>query len=52
MVTLAIAAVVALVGLVVYVLASNAKAQEIGRILFFAGVLALLLLFGGRAIHL
>ena len=34
---------VALVGLVVFILAANTKVQELGRILFFCGVLAFLL---------
>jgi hypothetical protein len=34
---------VAVVGLLMYVLASNPKVQEIGRMMFFAGLLAFLL---------
>lgn len=32
-----IPALVALIGLLIYLLASNGKAQEVGRILFFVG---------------
>lgn len=35
---------VALVGVLMYALATNGKVQEIGRIAFFAGLLAFLLL--------
>lgn len=38
--------VVAIAGLVVYLATSNAKASELGRIMFFAGLLALLLATG------
>lgn len=37
-----IPALVALVGLLLYLMAGNPKAQEIGRILLFCGVLATL----------
>lgn len=36
------------VGLVVYLAASNPKAQELGRLAAAMGLLATLLLFGGR----
>jgi hypothetical protein len=42
-VIIALTLLVALVGLLMYILAANPKLQEIGRILFFAGVLAFLL---------
>lgn len=37
---------VAIIGLLTYALAVNAKAQEIGRVSFFAGLLAFLLQVG------
>jgi hypothetical protein len=40
---------VAVVGLLMYVLASNPKVQEIGRIMFWTGLLAFLL--GGGIGH-
>lgn len=40
---LLILCVVVVVGLLMYVLASNAKASEVGRIMFFAALLVLLL---------
>lgn len=42
----------ALVGLLMYVLASNTKVSELGRILFFAGMLATLLPLGGHLVRL
>ncbi len=41
--TLYLSAVVALIGLLMYLLAPPAKAQEIGRIMFWTGLLAYLL---------
>lgn len=38
--------VAAIAGLVLYIVASNAKVAEVGRILFFVGLLALLLASG------
>jgi hypothetical protein len=44
---------VALVGgLLMYLLCANAKAAEIGRMLFFSAVLALLIAFGPATAHL
>lgn len=43
--------VVLLVGMVVYVLSSNAKASEIGRILFFVGAFWLVALFSHSSIR-
>ena len=40
---IALTLLVALVGLLMYVLCANPKLQEVGRIMFFAGVLAFLL---------
>lgn len=34
---------VAIIGVLMYALCTNAKLQEIGRLLFFAGILAFLL---------
>lgn len=42
----------ALVGLVMYVLAHNPKAQEIGRIMFFAGVLAMMFIIAHKVVRL
>jgi Na+/phosphate symporter len=47
-----VAVIVALVGLILYLLASNPKAAEIGRILFFCGVMAAVLAAGNHTIHL
>jgi hypothetical protein len=49
---IAIPFLVALVGLLMYVLMSNPKAVEAGRILFGAGLLAGLLRFSGAAVSL
>jgi Na+/phosphate symporter len=43
---------VALGGLLMYAFASNPKVQELGRIMFFCGVLAFLLKGGGEAVGL
>ncbi len=43
---------VALVGLVVYALASNGKAQEIGRLMFACGLLATLLVVARTTVRL
>lgn len=42
--------IVAVVGLLMYALTESAKLQEIGRIMFFSGLLAFLLQFGGTNI--
>jgi len=41
-------ALVALLGLLAYVLSANGKIQELGRIAFFAGLLVALLIFSGH----
>ena len=43
---------VCLVGLVVYALASNPKAAELGRLMFAAGLLVTLLVVGGPMVRL
>lgn len=43
---------IALVGLLMYALSNNSKVGEIGRIMFFAGLLAFVLVGGGQAIAL
>jgi hypothetical protein len=44
---------VALVGVLIYALATNGKIVEIGRIMFWTGLLAFLLAVGeGKLIHL
>lgn len=48
-----VAVLVALIGLLLYVLSTNVKVQELGRILFFCGTLAtLLVLPEGTRLHL
>lgn len=47
-----IPALVALIGLLVYLLSGNAKAQEAGRILFFAGVFVTLFGLSGQTVKL
>jgi len=47
-----LAVIVALVGLVLYLMAANAKAAELGRLMFAAGVFALCFAFATRAVHL
>lgn len=44
--------VVALVGLAMYVMASNTKTCEVGRCLFFAGVLTFLLAMSSETLRL
>ena len=43
---------IAIIGLLLYVLASNAKYSEIGRIMFWTGLLATLLKTGPAAISI
>ena len=43
---LALAPLVAMIGLLVYALSSNAKPIEIGRLMFSCGLLASLLIWG------
>lgn len=43
---------VALVGLLVYMLSANPKAQEVGRIMFFAGLLVACFMLAGRSVRL
>lgn len=45
-------AAVAIVGLLVYVLSSNPKASELGRILLFCGVLVLLFVLARDVVKL
>lgn len=40
--------IVAVIGLLIYVLAGKAEVKEIGRIMFFCGLLVALFAFGGR----
>jgi len=49
---IALTLLVALVGVLMYVLAANPKLQEIGRIAFFAGLLAFLLTGAARLIEI
>lgn len=41
---------VALIGVIIYVLCANPKLSEIGRILFFCGLLAFLFVYHGQPI--
>jgi len=43
---------VAIIGLVTYALASNAKVTEVGRLLFFAGLLVTLWSLQGHTVKL
>lgn len=43
-----LALIVCVLGVLLYALSANAKVQEIGRLAFFAGLLAFLLDVGGR----
>ncbi len=44
-------AVFAIVGLVVYMLASDPKAAEIGRLTFFAGIVVLAYVLAGHVVR-
>ncbi len=46
-----LALVVALLGLVLYMVATNAKAAELGRIMFFAGLLVTLFGLARHLVH-
>lgn len=43
---------IAVVGLLLYVLAANPKLQEVGKLTYFAGLLATCLLLGAKTIHI
>lgn len=47
-----VAALIALLGLLLYVLASNSKVVEVGRIVFFCGMLATALQLATRTVKL
>lgn len=51
-ITVLLALAIALLGLVVYLVVANPKAQEVGRISFAMGLLAFLLAVDGRALHI
>jgi Na+/phosphate symporter len=52
-VTIYVSLLVALVGVLMYALSANPKLQEIGRISYFAGLLAFLLeIAGGHALSI
>ena len=46
--TIYVSLLVALIGVLVYAFAANPKLSEIGRLSFFAGLLAFLIQFSGR----
>jgi Na+/phosphate symporter len=48
--TLTVAFLILLVGLVLYVLPTNPKVNELGRLMFFAGLLVALMAMGGKAV--
>ena len=50
--TIYLSLLVALGGVLLYALSANPKLQEIGRISYFAGLLAFLLGFSGHALTL
>ncbi len=50
--TILLSLLACLVGVVVYAVANNGKLSEIGRIAYGCGLLAFLLTFSGRAIHI
>lgn len=52
MITIAIPLLVAVIGLLIWVLASNGKVQEMGKILFFWGVGWTLYAVTNRSAHL
>jgi Na+/phosphate symporter len=47
-----IAVVMAVLGALIFALATNPKLSEIGRIMFFCGLLVACLLLGGRSVHI
>jgi Na+/phosphate symporter len=52
MLTALLPALICLAGLVVYVLAANPKAAEIGRLMFGCGLLVVCLVLAGRMVRL
>ncbi len=44
--------VVAVIGMCMYILASNGKVQELGRILFFCGAFVTVWILGGHKFNL
>ena len=44
--------IVLVLGLLLYVLPVNAKLQELGRIMFFCGLLALCFAYAGRTVRI
>lgn len=50
--TIYLSLLVALVGVLMYALCTNPKLQEIGRISYFAGLLAFLLRVSDAAVHI
>lgn len=47
-----IAVVMAVLGALIYALATNPKLSELGRIMFFCGLLVVCLIMGGRSVHI
>ncbi len=50
--TIYFSVLIAIIGLLVWLMSDNAKAQEIGRISYFAGLLAFLLQVAPRIVDL
>ena len=48
--TIYLSLIIALIGVLAYALSANAKVQEIGRISYFAGLLAFLLQTGSHLV--
>ena len=44
--------IVCVIGLIVYLIGTNGKAAELGRLAFFAGLFAFLLQFGPQTVSL
>jgi hypothetical protein len=49
--TILLPLLVCAVGMVAYMLAGNAKAAELGRLAFFAGLLVALMALSGKQLH-
>lgn len=52
MITAWIPLIVAIIGLLVYFVSTNAKVSEVGRIIFFAGVFFTVMHLAGRSVHI
>jgi len=50
--TIVLPLLIAVIGLLMYILASNPKVAELGRLMFWTGLLAFLLGGGASALHI